>query len=195
MSTRAPQPSAGPGPGPADRLDTPAGQGRLLVHTGNGKAKSSAAFGKVVRALGHGRRVGIVQFIKGRFATGERQLLESHPAVTYRVMGQGFSWEVQDRRRDRADAEHGWHQAAAMLADQSLGLVVLDELNIPIKKGYIDVDTVLDALRRRPARQDVIVTGRNARPALMRAADAVTQAHKIRHALDAGFRAQPGVDL
>ncbi len=178
-----------------DRLDHPKGQGRLLVHTGNGKAKSTAAFGKIVRTLGHGRRVGIVQFIKGNFTTGERELFSAHPGVIYRVMGQGFTWETQNRDQDRLNAEHAWAEACALLADPDIDLVMLDELNNTLKKGYLDIDTVLDTLRRRPAHQDVIATGRNARPALMDEAHAVTQVRKLRHALDAGYRAQNGVDL
>lgn len=178
-----------------DRLDTPAGQGRLLVHTGNGKGKSSAAFGKALRALGHGRHIGIVQFIKGNFTTGERLLFDGHDGVTYRVMGQGFTWETQDRSRDRGSADSAWTEAQTLLSDPRLNLVILDELNNAIKKELVDLEAVLAALRARPAHQDVIVTGRNARPALMNAADAVTQVHKQRHAFEGGCRAQNGIDL
>lgn len=178
-----------------DRLDCEHGNGRMLVHTGNGKGKSTAAFGKVVRALGHGRRVGIVQFIKGKFTTGERELFAEHPRVTYRVMGQGFTWETQDRGQDQANADGAWAEVAALLADPDIDLVMLDELNNTIKKGYLDLDTVIEALNNRPAHQDVIVTGRNARPAMMAAADAVSQVRKQRHAFDGGYRAQKGIDL
>lgn len=178
-----------------DRLDSAQGNGRLLVHTGNGKGKSTAAFGKVVRALGHGRRVGIVQFIKGKFTTGERELFAEHPRVTYRVMGQGFTWETQDRGQDQANADGAWAEVAALLADPDIDLVMLDELNNTIKKGYLDLDTVIEALNNRPPHQDVIVTGRNARPAMMAAADAVSQVRKQRHAFDGGYRAQKGIDL
>lgn len=178
-----------------DRLDAPGGQGRLLIHTGNGKGKSSAAFGKAIRALGHGRRVGIVQFIKGNFTTGERLLFDGHPGVVYRVMGQGFTWETQDRSRDHSSADAAWAEARTLLADPDLDLVILDELNNAIKKELVDLGEVLGALQARPAHQDVIVTGRNARPALMNAADAVTQVHKQRHAFEGGFRAQNGIDL
>ncbi len=179
----------------ADHLDAPTGRGRLLVHTGNGKGKSSAAFGKALRALGHGRSVGVLQFIKGNFNTGERRLFDGHAGVRYRVMGQGFTWETQDRSRDQRNADAAWSEAEAMLTDAELDLVILDELNIAIKKELVDLDRVLAALRTRPAHQDVIVTGRNARPGLMNAADAVTQVHKQRHAFDAGCRAQNGIDL
>lgn len=178
-----------------DRLDAPTGQGRLLIHTGNGKGKSSAAFGKAIRALGHGRRVGIVQFIKGNFTTGERALFDGHPGVTYRVMGQGFTWETQDRSRDQENADHAWSETVAMLNDSDIDLIILDELNNTIKKGYIEVDQVLTAVRERQPHQDVIITGRNARPALMAAADAVTQVRKLRHAFEGGYRAQKGIDL
>ncbi|MEX0607282.1 MAG: cob(I)yrinic acid a,c-diamide adenosyltransferase [Halofilum sp. (in: g-proteobacteria)] len=178
-----------------DRLDHATGQGRWLVHTGNGKAKSTAAFGKVIRALGHGRRVGIAQFIKGKFTTGERELFAEHPRVTYRVMGQGFTWETQNRGEDQANADGAWAEAAALLGDPAIDLVMLDELNNTIKKGYLDIEQVIETLRNRPAHQDVIVTGRNARPAMMAAADAVTQVRKKRHAFDAGYRAQKGIDL
>lgn len=178
-----------------DHLDGASGQGRLVVHTGNGKAKSTAAFGKIVRALGHGRRVGIVQFIKGKFTTGERELFAEHPRVEYRVMGQGFTWETQNRGEDQANADGAWAEAAALLADPSIDLVMLDELNNTVKKGYLDPERVIEALRQRPAHQDVIVTGRNARPGMMAEADAVTQVRKQRHAFDAGYRAQKGIDL
>lgn len=181
--------------GEIDRLDSEIGKRRLLVHTGNGKAKSTAAFGKVVRALGHGRRVGIVQFIKGKFTTGERELFAEHPRVTYRVMGQGFTWETQNRGEDQTNADGAWAEAAAMLEDPQIGLVMLDELNNTIKKGYIDPEKVIEALRLRPSHQDVIITGRNARPALMAEANAVSQVRKQRHAFEAGYRAQKGIDL
>jgi cob(I)alamin adenosyltransferase len=179
----------------SDRLDTPHGQGRALVHTGNGKGKSSAAFGKVARALGHGRNIGIVQFIKGRFTTGERECFDGHARVRYRVMGQGFTWETQDRSQDQERADEAWKEARAMLSDPALELVLLDEMNNAIKKGYVDLDEAVAAVQARPAHQDVIITGRNARPALMAAADAATQVHKQRHAFDNGYRAQQGIDL
>lgn len=178
-----------------DRLESDRGSGRMLVHTGNGKGKSTAAFGKVVRALGHGRNIGIVQFIKGKFTTGERELFAEHPRVTYRVMGQGFTWETQNRGEDQNNADGAWAEAAALLADPDIDLVMLDELNNTIKKGYLELDTVIEALKNRPPHQDVIVTGRNARPAMMAAADAVSQVRKQRHAFDGGYRAQKGIDL
>ncbi|MGX2039367.1 cob(I)yrinic acid a,c-diamide adenosyltransferase [Methylocaldum sp. MU1018] len=170
-------------------------KGLLLVLTGNGKGKSSSAFGMVARALGHGMRVGVCQFIKGRSDTGEEAFFRRHPGVEWRVLGEGFTWETQDRERDTAVAREGWETARAMLTDSSYGLVVLDELTYPLKYGYLDTGTVLADLAARPPMQHVVVTGRGAPEGLIDAADTVTEMRDVKHAYAAGVRAQPGIDL
>lgn len=170
-------------------------RGVLVVLSGPGKGKSSSAFGMVARALGHGLSVGIVQFIKGRYATGEAQFFRRIEAVDYHVMGEGFTWETQDRGRDIAAAEAAWDRAAAMLVDPSYGLVVLDELNIVLKYGYLPVQAVLSALQARPPMQHVVVTGRNAKPELVALADTVSEIKVVKHAFQGGVRAQKGIEL
>ncbi|HEY9193868.1 MAG TPA: cob(I)yrinic acid a,c-diamide adenosyltransferase [Methyloversatilis sp.] len=169
-------------------------RGVLVVNTGNGKGKSSAGFGVVARALGHGMKVGVVQFIKGRLDTGEEAFFRRQPDVQWHVMGEGFTWETQDRARDIATAEAGWAQARALLSDPAIGLVVLDELNIALKYGYLDVHTVLADIAARPAMQHVIVTGRAAPPELIEAADTVTDMTLVKHAFKAGVTAMPGLE-
>ncbi|SIR34691.1 cob(I)yrinic acid a,c-diamide adenosyltransferase [Aromatoleum tolulyticum] len=170
-------------------------RGVLLVNTGNGKGKSSAAFGVVARALGHGMKVGVVQFIKGRSDTGEEAFFRRQPDVVWHVMGEGFTWDTQDRARDVASAQAAWEQARALLRDPAIGLVVLDELNIALKYRYLDVETVLADLRARPAAQHVIVTGRAAPPELVEAADTVTDMGLVKHAFAAGVKAMPGLEF
>lgn len=170
-------------------------RGVLLVLTGPGKGKSSSGFGMVARALGHDMRVGIVQFIKGRFTTGEDRFFRNLDNVDYHVMGEGFTWETQDRSRDVEAAEAAWEQARAMLADPAYDLILLDELNIVLKYGYLDIDRVLDDLVGRPAMQHVVVTGRSAKPALIEVADTVTEMKVVKHAFQAGVKAQKGVEL
>lgn len=170
-------------------------RGVLLVLTGPGKGKSSSGFGMVARALGHDMRVGIVQFIKGRFTTGEDRFFRNLENVDYHVMGEGFTWETQDRSRDVEAAEAAWEQARAMLADPAYDLILLDELNIVLKYGYLDIDRVLDDLVVRPAMQHVVVTGRSAKPALIEVADTVTEMKVVKHAFQAGVKAQKGVEL
>ena len=169
-------------------------RGVLVVNTGNGKGKSSAGFGVVARALGHGMKVGVVQFIKGRSDTGEEAFFRRQPDVQWHVMGEGFTWETQDRARDVATAEAGWAQARALLSDPAIGLVVLDELNIALKYGYLDVHAVLADIAARPPMQHVIVTGRAAPPELMEAADTVTDMTLVEHAFKAGVKAMPGLE-
>ena len=169
-------------------------RGVLLVNTGNGKGKSSAGFGLVARALGHGMQVGVVQFIKGRSDTGEEAFFRTQPGVTWHVMGEGFTWETQDRARDIAAAEAAWAVAREMLQNPALGLVVLDELNIALKYQYLDVDRVIADLRARPPMQHVVVTGRGAPPALVEAADTVTDMTPVKHAFAAGVKAMPGME-
>lgn len=170
-------------------------RGVVVVNTGNGKGKSSAAFGMVARALGHGMRVGVVQFIKGSFSTGEESFFRRFPEVSYHVMGEGFTWETQDRERDIAAADKAWQQALAFLADPAFNLVVLDEINIALKLGYLDTQQVLAALRARPSMQHVVLTGRGASPEIVDFADTVTEMRDIKHAYRAGIQAQQGVEL
>ncbi|MGD9870576.1 MAG: cob(I)yrinic acid a,c-diamide adenosyltransferase [Thauera sp.] len=169
-------------------------RGVLLVNTGNGKGKSSAGFGLVARALGHGMQVGVVQFIKGRSDTGEEAFFRTQPGVTWHVMGEGFTWETQDRARDIAAAEAAWAVACEMLQNPVFGLVVLDELNIALKYQYLDVDRVIADLRARPPMQHVVVTGRGAPPALVEAADTVTDMTPVKHAFAAGVKAMSGME-
>jgi len=169
-------------------------RGVLLVNTGNGKGKSSAGFGLVARALGHGMKVGVVQFIKGRSDTGEEAFFRSQPGVSWHVMGEGFTWETQDRARDVATANAAWDVARDLLQDPSIGLVVLDELNIALKYRYLEVDTVVADLLARPTMQHVVVTGRGAPPALVEAADTVTDMTPVKHAFAAGIKAMPGME-
>src|SRR5882757_10810421 len=151
-------------------------RGLLIVHTGNGKGKSTAAFGMVLRCLGHGMRVGIVQFVKGVWSTGERVALERFgDLVTCRAMGEGFTWDTQDRARDIAAARNAWEAARAMLSDPSYRLVLLDELNIVLRYDYLPLDQVVAVLKAKPHDLHVVVTGRNARPELIEAADLVTE--------------------
>ena len=170
-------------------------RGVVLVHTGNGKGKSSAAFGMIARALGHGMRVGVVQFIKGSFATGEETFFRRFPEVEYHVMGEGYTWDTQDRERDVAKAQAAWQVAHDMLRNPAMQLVVLDEINIALKLRYIEIGQVLDALRNRPAMQHVILTGRGAPDALIEIADTVTEMRPIKHAFDAGIQAQEGIEF
>lgn len=171
------------------------GRGVLVVNTGKGKGKSTAGFGMVVRSLGHGFRVGVVQFIKGSFSTGEEAFFRRFDAVDYRVMGEGFTWETQDRERDVAAAEAAWGVAEAMLANDALHLVLLDELCIVLDKGYLATPTVVEAIAARPREQSVVVTGRNAPEALIEAADTVTWMKRVKHAFSAGVKAREGVEL
>jgi cob(I)alamin adenosyltransferase len=170
-------------------------RGVLLVLTGNGKGKSSSAFGMVARALGHGMRVAVVQFIKGSFSTGEESFFRRFPEVDYRVMGDGFTWDTQDQEQDKRTARRAWEQVKLYLADPSIDLLVLDELNIVLKLGLLPLDEVLDALIERPPRQHLVVTGRAAPKELIEIADTVTEMRPIKHAFDAGVQAQKGIEL
>ncbi|QDX81750.1 cob(I)yrinic acid a,c-diamide adenosyltransferase [Denitratisoma sp. DHT3] len=169
-------------------------KGLILVLTGNGKGKSSSAFGMVARALGHGMRVAVFQFIKGSGATGEQAYLQRDPLVRWEECGEGFTWETQSRERDIAAARAGWEKARAALADPAVGLVVLDEMTYLFKFGYLELEEVLAALAARPPAQHVVVTGRGAPPALVAAADTVSEIADVKHAFRAGVAAQPGID-
>ena len=172
------------------------GHGLLMVHTGDGKGKSTAAFGMVARALGWGYRVGVVQYIKGKWITGERQFFRRFPdQVEYAVMGEGFTWDVADRTRDVAAAEAAWARSLEMIADPALHLVVLDELNIALRYDYLDIGAVVAGLKARPPEKHVCVTGRNAKPELLEIADLVTEFSAVRHPFEQGFKAQRGVDF
>lgn len=171
-------------------------RGVFLVNSGNGKGKSSSAFGMVTRALGHGMKVGVVQFIKGAATTGEEAFFRRFPEeVSFHVMGEGFTWETQDRQRDIAKAQAAWEVARQLLADPEVGLVVLDEVNIALKHGYLELDTVLADIAARPPMQHVVATGRGVQPAMVEAADTVTEMGLVKHAFKAGIKAQKGVEF
>jgi cob(I)alamin adenosyltransferase len=168
--------------------------GVLLILTGNGKGKSSSAFGMVARALGHGMKVGVVQFIKGRTDTGEEAFFAQHPNVTWHVMGDGFTWDTQNREADTRSAQTGWAAAQAMLQDPSFDLVVLDELTYTITYKYLDADMITRDLLARPEMQHVVVTGRAASDGLLEIADTITELQPTKHAFSAGIKAQKGVE-
>ena len=169
--------------------------GIIIVNTGNGKGKSSSAFGMVGRALGHGMKVGVVQFIKGAMSTGDELFLRRFPDdVSFHAMGEGYTWETQNRERDIEKAQAAWEQARRFLTDPAYGLVVLDELNIALKYRYLDVDTVIADLLDRPEMQHVVVTGRGAPPELIAVADTVSEMTDVKHAFRAGIGAQAGTE-
>jgi cob(I)alamin adenosyltransferase len=172
-------------------------KGLLIVHTGPGKGKSTAAFGLLLRMIGHGRRVAVVQFIKGAWSTGERTVLErlGGELVRWHTMGEGFTWETQDRERDVAACRRAWERALELMREPELALLVLDELNIALRYGYLPVEEVLEALRGRPELLHVVVTGRNAPPGLVEAADLVTEMTLVKHHFAAGVRAQAGIEF
>jgi cob(I)alamin adenosyltransferase len=171
-------------------------RGLLIVNTGDGKGKSTAGFGMVARALGWGQKVGIVQYIKGKWITGERQFFRKFPdQVRYEVMGEGFTWDTQDRSRDIAAARAAWATSLEMIADPTLDLVLLDELNIALRYDYLDIHEVVAGLVARPEGKHVCVTGRNAKPQLLAAADLVTEMTLVKHPFEAGVKAQRGIDF
>src|SRR4051794_34104537 len=171
-------------------------KGLLIVHTGKGKGKSTAAFGMIFRALGHGMRSGVVQFVKGAWQTGERTVLERFPdLVSIRAMGEGFTWETQDRDRDIASARAAWEEAKRMIADETYKIVLLDELNIVLRYEYLPISEVVEALKTRPPLKHVIVTGRNAREELIEIADLVTEMEQVKHPFRSGVKAQPGIEF
>ena len=171
-------------------------RGLIILHTGTGKGKSTAAFGLVLRCLGHGMRVGIVQFVKGAWSTGERTVLARYPdLVTMRAMGEGFTWETQDRARDIAAARAAWGLAKAMIGDPAYRLVLLDELNIVLRYDYLPVEEVVTALKTKPRDLHVVVTGRNAKPELIEIADLVTEMKLVKHPFRAGVKAQAGIEF
>jgi cob(I)alamin adenosyltransferase len=168
----------------------------LIVHTGPGKGKSTAAFGLALRALGRGWKVGVVQFIKGAWETGERLAFERFgDQIVWRTMGEGFTWETQDRARDVAAATAAWNAAQEMMADPAIRLLVLDELNIALRYDYLPLTGVVAALRARRPDLHVVVTGRNAKPELIEAADLVTEMGALKHHIAAGVKAQAGIEF
>ena len=170
--------------------------GLLAVHTGKGKGKTTAAMGIVARCIGHGMKVGIVQFVKGKWETGERAVLERFPdLVTMTAMGEGFTWETQDRARDIAAATAAWERAKEMINDPDNKLVLLDEINIVLRNDYLDIDEVVGFLKNKPAHIHVICTGRNAKPELVEAADLVTEMTEVKHHFRADFKAQAGIEF
>ena len=170
--------------------------GLLIVHTGKGKGKTTAAMGMVVRAIGHGQKVGIVQFVKGKWETGERVVLEAFPdLVTITAMGEGFTWETQDRARDIAAAEAAWERDKEMILDPANAMVLLDEINIVLRNDYLPIAEVAAFLKYKPEDVHVICTGRNAKPELIEIADLVTEMTEIKHHFRADFKAQAGIEF
>jgi len=172
------------------------GRGLLIVHTGPGKGKSTAAWGLALRALGHGWRVGVVQFIKGAWESGEREAFARfRDQVSWHTMGEGFTWETQDKERDIAAARAAWVKARELMADPGVGLLILDELNIALRYDYLPLAEVIEALKARRPELTVVVTGRNAKPELIAAADCVTEMGAVKHHFAAGFKAQEGIEF
>ncbi|MAF48054.1 MAG: cob(I)yrinic acid a,c-diamide adenosyltransferase [Rhodospirillaceae bacterium] len=170
--------------------------GLLVVHTGKGKGKTTAAMGMVMRAIGHGQKVGIVQFVKGKWETGERVVLEAFPdLVTITAMGEGFTWETQDRARDIAAARAAWERAKEMILDPANAMVLLDEINIVLRNDYLPIEEVAAFLKDRPKQVHVICTGRNAKPELIEIADLVTEMTEVKHHFRADFKAQAGIEF
>jgi cob(I)alamin adenosyltransferase len=171
-------------------------KGLLIVHTGKGKGKSTAAWGLMLRALGRGFRVGVVQFGKGAWETGERKAIAAFgDQVSWHTLGEGFTWETQDRARDVAAAERAWAKACELMADPAIGLVVLDELNIALRYNHLAIADVVAALLARRPDLHVVVTGRNAKPEMIEAADLVTEMNLVKHHFSAGVKAQEGIEF
>ena len=171
-------------------------KGLLIVHTGKGKGKSTAAMGLATRAIGNGMKVGIVQFVKGVWETGERVVLDRFPELcTIKAMGEGFTWDTQDRQRDIAAARAAWDYAKELIADPSYRMVILDELNIVLRYDYLPLDEVLETLRSKPEDLHVVVTGRNAKEPLIELADLVTEMTQVKHPFRSGVKAQIGIEF
>jgi cob(I)alamin adenosyltransferase len=180
----------------AEVADKKIEKGLLIVHTGTGKGKSTAAFGLALRMLGRGKRVGVVQFIKGAWQSAERDALETFGAqVSWHTMGEGFTWDTQDLKRDIAAAERAWAKAQELMADPTLALLILDELNIALRYDYLDLKSVIATLGARRPDLHIVVTGRNAKPDLIAAADLVTDMNLVKHHFAAGVKAQPGIEF
>jgi cob(I)alamin adenosyltransferase len=171
-------------------------RGLLIVHTGKGKGKSTAAFGMIFRHVGHGMKSGVIQFVKGAWGTGERTVLEKFPdLVTIKAMGEGFTWDTQDRDRDIAHARAGWEEAKKMIADPSYKMVLLDELNIVLRYDYLPWEEIKDVLASRPMDKHIVITGRNAKEELIEMADLVTEMEQVKHPFRSGVKAQMGVEF
>ncbi|VXC48495.1 Corrinoid adenosyltransferase [Sphingomonas sp. 8AM] len=171
-------------------------KGLLIVHTGAGKGKSTAAFGMAVRAMGHGMKVGVVQFVKGAMTTGEKAIFDAFPElIEFRAMGEGFTWDTQDRARDVASARAAWDEVQRMLADPAIAMVIADELNIVLRYDYLPVDEVVAVATARAPMKHLVITGRNAPDALIAAADLVTEMTQVKHPFRAGVKAQAGVEF
>ncbi len=169
-------------------------RGIVVLLTGNGKGKSSSALGMALRALGHDMKVGIVQFIKSWTNTGEQLFLDKHPAVEFHIMGTGFTWDTQDKEKDKAAAISLWKKAKSMLADDQIGMVILDELTYMLNYAYLDHEDVIESLAKRPKDQHVIITGRAADERLVEIADTVSEVKDIKHAFREGIKAMPGTE-
>jgi cob(I)alamin adenosyltransferase len=170
-------------------------RGLLIVHTGNGKGKSSSAFGMAIRSIGWGLKVAILQYVKGKWETGERNFFEAHPDLaTFEVMGEGFTWDTQDRARDIAAAQAAWERSKAIILDPEIDFVILDELNIVLRDGTLAIDDIVAFLKDRPLTKHICITGRHARPELLEIADLVTEFGEVKHPYNAGFKAQKGVE-
>jgi len=171
-------------------------KGLLIIHTGKGKGKSTAAMGLAIRAIGNGMKVGIVQFVKGVWRTGERQVLERFPdLVTIKAMGQGFSWETQDRQRDILAAQNAWDMSVEMMLDPTYKLIILDELNIPLRYGNIEISKVVSFLQGKRKDLHVVITGRNAKEEIIEIADLVTEMNQVKHPFRSGVKAQVGIEF
>ena len=170
-------------------------KGLLLIHTGNGKGKSSSAFGVLARAIGHDMKCAVIQFVKSRSDSGEEAFFRKFPEqVSWQVMGEGFTWETQDRERDKRAAVAAWAAASKALTDPSINLVIIDEFTYAFKYGWLELEPVIETLRNRPSMQHVIITGRAAPPALIEVADTVTEMGLIKHAFQQGIKAMPGIE-
>ncbi len=180
----------------AEVADKKIEKGLLIVHTGTGKGKSTAAFGLALRMLGRGKRVGVVQFIKGAWHSAERDALEKFgDQVSWHTMGEGFTWDTQDLKRDIAAAERAWAKARELMSDDTFALVILDELNIALRYDYLNLQSVVAELSARRHDLHIVVTGRNAKPELIAAADLVTDMSLVKHHFAAGVKAQPGIEF
>lgn len=170
-------------------------RGVVVVHTGDGKGKSTASFGVALRAAGHGQKVAVVQFIKGKWKTGEQEAIKRFPEITHVVSGDGFTWNTQDRAQDIASAERGWEAARGFIGSGEYDVVILDEINVALRYDYLDADAVAQVLRDKPEAVSIIVTGRDAPQAVIDAADTVTEHRLVKHAFQAGIRARKGVEF
>lgn len=170
-------------------------RGLLIVHTGNGKGKSSSAFGMAIRSLGWGMKVGIVQYVKGSWETGEKNFFQANPdLLTFEVMGEGFTWDTQDREKDIAAARAAWERSKQLILDPDYDFIILDELNIVLRQDTLPIDEIVAFLRDRPLTKHICITGRSAKPELIEIADLVTEFGEVKHPYKAGFKAQKGVE-